>query len=112
VHWSEVTTHLPVAMWAVTPTISDGNLLIVGYDHAGGCSRGSFQISIDNITSSSLEASRWEELSPAPYWNTTTVFFPNPPIIAGGKTNDNQATADICVCEKSKNTWTQVGSLK
>jgi len=113
--WREVATHLPVPMWAVTPTISDNDLLIVGYNHAGGCSKGSYQIPIASVTTSRLVASDWKELPPAPYWKTATVPYSNPPLIIGGESYDNQrsaATADICAYDKSKNSWTKVCSLK
>ena len=43
--WKEVSLHLPVPMWNITPTISGDYITIVGYSHAGGRSSGCYQIS-------------------------------------------------------------------
>ena len=42
--WREVLTKLPVPMWNIKPTIAGEHLLIVGYGHDGGQSKGSHQL--------------------------------------------------------------------
>ena len=109
--WREVLTKLPVPMWAIKPTIAGENLLIVGYDTDGGHSNGSHRFPVATITSSDQVASHWEELSPAPYYDTDTVPYSNPPLIIGGRDVKGVPTSDISLYDTSKKSWQQVYSL-
>ena len=109
--WREVSTKLPVPMWNIKPTIAGEHLLIVGYTHAGGRNKGSYQLPVSTITSSSDQvASQWEELSYAPHYNTTTVSSSNPPLIIGGDVK-GVPTSDISLYDTSKKSWIQVDNL-
>ena len=108
--WREVLTKLPVPMWAIKPTIAGEHLLIVGYNHAGGRSKGSHQLPVTTITSSDQVASHWEQISPAPYYNTVTVPYSNPPLIIGGDVK-GVPTSDISLYDTSKKSWIKVDSL-
>ena len=109
--WREVLTKLPVPMWAIKPTIAGEHLLIVGYNHAGGRSKGSHQLPVTTITSSDQVASHWEEISPAPHYETATVPYSNPPLIIGGSDVKGVPTSDISLYDTSKKSWVKVDSL-
>ena len=109
--WREVLTKLPVPMWDIKPTIAGEHLLIVGYSHAGGRNKGSRQLPIFTITSSDQVASHWEEISPAPHYDTVTVPHSNPPLIIGGDDVKGVPTSDISLYDTSKKQWQQVDSL-
>ena len=110
--WREVSTKLPVPMWAINPTIAGKHLLIVGYSHAGGRNKGSHQLPVSTITSSSDQvASQWKELSYAPHYSTTTVPSSNPPLIIGGYDVKGVAISDISLYDTSKKSWIQVDNL-
>ncbi|XP_065893092.1 uncharacterized protein [Dysidea avara] len=110
--WREVSTKLPVPMWAINPTIAGEHLLIVGYGTATGRNNGSHQLPVSTITSSSDQvASQWEELSYAPHHFTTTVPSSNPPLIIGGRDVKDVVTSDISLYDTSKKSWIQVDNL-
>jgi len=112
--WREVSTELPVPMWAIKPTIAGEHLLIVGYDHAGGRDKRTYQLPVASITplssSSDQVASQWEELSPAPHYDTVTVPYSNPPLIIGGDVK-GVPTSDISLYDTSKKSWIPVDTL-
>ena len=72
-HWRKVSIKLPVPMYAFTPTISDGDLIIVGYDAADMKSyKGTYKTSVANITASNDQqldsANKWIKLTAADHW--------------------------------------------
>ena len=110
--WREVSTKLPVPMWLIKPTIAGEHLLIVGYGTATGQNRGSHQLPVSTITSSSDQvASQWKKLSSAPHYGTTTVPSSNPPLIIGGSDVKGVAISDISLYDTSKKSWIQVDNL-
>ena len=110
--WVEISFTMPVPMWCIKPTIAGEHLLIVGYGTVTGQSKRSHQLPIATITSSDQVASHWEEISPAPYWNTATVPYSNPPLIIGGSNRDEAIpTSDISLYDTSNKSWQQVDSL-
>ena len=117
--WKEISVHLPVPMWAIKPTISRDNIIIVGYNTTGGCSNGHYQITIDEIISSldqplytGAVSPKWKKCSPATHWRTATVPYSYPPIIVGGGYRDaNIPTSDIMLYDASKKSWWKVISL-
>ena len=109
--WREVSTKLPVPMWNITPTIAGEHLLIVGYGTTECQYKGSYQLPVSTITSSSDQvASQWEELSSAPHYFTTTVPSSNPPLIIGGSVK-GVTTSDISLYDTSKKSWIKVDNL-
>ena len=112
--WKNVSVKLPVPMCNINPTISGDNITIVGYDHARGRNNGYYQIAIEEILdqplSTSATSNQWKELSPAPYFNTATVPYSNPPVIIGGSVK-GVPTSDITLYDSSKNLWRKIGSL-
>ena len=113
--WKNVSVKLPVPMWAIKPTISGDNITIVGYIHAGSRSNRYYQIAIEEILdqplSTSATSNQWKKLSPAPYYNTATVPYSNPPVIIGGDDVKYVPTCDITLYDSSKNSWRKVNSL-
>ena len=119
--WNEIAIHLPVPMWAIKPTISGDNIIIVGYNDAGGCYNGHYQITIDEIISSldqplstGAVSTKWKKMLHATHWETTTVPYSNPPVIIGGHGRANQGsvrTSDVTLYDVSKNSWRKVDSL-
>ena len=118
--WKEVSLHLPVPMYAIKPTVSGDNIIIVGYS---GDLRYStvYQTTTQEVISSLNQplstgavTRQWQELSAATHWCTATVPYSNPPVIIGGKSHGNQGgapTSDISLYDSSKNLWKKVDSL-
>ena len=117
--WNEISVKLPVPMWHVKPTISGNNIIIVGYDTAGGLYSEHYQINTDEIISSldqplstSAVSANWKQYSPATYWRAATVPYSNPPVIVGGGSREGPIpTSDIMLYDASKESWRKVDSL-
>ena len=119
--WKEIFVHLPVPMWAINPTISGDNIIIVGYAGAEGRYNEHYQITIDEIISSldqSLStgalSTKWKKMLNATHYNTVTVPYSNPPVVIGGHSHANQGsvhTSDVTLYDVAKNSWRKVDSL-
>ena len=119
--WKQSFVHLPVPMWAIKPTISGDNIVIVGYNYAGGRSNEHYQISTDDIISSldqplftGAVLTKWKRMLRATHYDTVTVPYSNPPLIIGGCSHSNQGsvrTSDVSLYDVSKNSWKKVESL-
>ena len=116
-NWKNISVKLPVPMWNIKPTISEADITIAGYDHAGGRSNGHYQIAIEEMissfnqsTSTSATSNQWKEKSPAPHYDTVTVPYTNPPVIIGGSVK-GVPTSDVSLYDSSKNAWKKVDSL-
>ena len=114
--WREVSVHLPVSMWAIKPTISGDNIIIVGCNQPGSCSNTCYQISIEELILSfdkSLSPDtvpvQWKKLS-APTHYTTTIPYSNPPVIISGS-KGGVCTSDVSLYDKYNNLWRKVDSL-
>jgi len=97
-------------MWAIRPTIAGEHLLIVGYATATGRNIRSHCLPVATITSSDQVTSHWEEMSLAPYYETVTVPYSNPPLLIGGDVK-GVPTSDISLYDTSKKSWLKVDSL-
>ena len=120
--WKEISIHLPVAMWAIKPTISGDHIIIVGYSTtAGACSNEHYQITINEIISSldqplstGAVSTKWKKMLHATHYDTVTVPYSNPPVIIGGHSRANQGsvcTSDVTLYDVPKNSWRKVDSL-
>ena len=119
--WREVSAHLPVPMWAIKPTISGDNIIIVGYSYSRGCYTRYYQIpteqlilSFDQSLSPGAVPVQWKKLSAATHWNTVTIPYSNPPVIIGGCNHVNQGGApisDVSMYDMHNNSWRKVDSL-
>ena len=116
--WREVSAHLPVPMWAIGPTITGNNIIIVGYGTAIGRSNGCYQIPIEELILSfdqSLSPGavpvQWKKLSAATNHFTATIPYSNPPVIIGGDDKSDFPTSDVSLYDIHKNSWRKVDSL-
>ena len=116
-HWRRVPIKLPVPMFGFTPTISDDNMIIVGY-HGVNSSRyrSAYKIPVANITSVDQHHRydtpiHWIKLTDAIHWYTSLIPNSSPPVVVGGQDLTNTATADIRMYDNSNNSWKKVGSL-
>ena len=117
--WKELFVHLPVPMYAITPTITGDYITIVGYQQGGYHYTTHYQIpvqdillSLDQPFSTGAVTSQWKKLSPAPHRNTVTVPYSNPPVVIGGSNHDDSVpTSDVSLYDSSSNSWRKVGSL-
>ena len=114
--WKEVSLHLPVPMYAITPTISGEYIVIVGY--TSDLTYPTFYqtttqeviSSLDQPLSTGAVTRQWKHLPSPIYYDTTTVPYSNPPVIIGGNVK-YVLTCDITLYESSKNLWRKVDSL-
>ena len=116
--WKEVSVHLPIPMWGIKPTILGSNIIIVGYNHAGGRSCEHYQITIDEIISSLDQplstGTKWKKMLHATHYDTVTVPYSNPPLTIGGHgraIHGSIRKSDISLYDVSKNSWRMVDSL-
>jgi len=116
--WIMTSILLPEPMWAIYSTISNSNIVIVGYGRSTGRTTASYQLPVDEITSSiTPQASsdpqvQWMKLPNAPYYQTSTIPNSHPPVIMGGKALDVPIrTSDVAVLHDSGKTWKRVASL-
>ena len=114
-HWRKVSIKLPVPMYAFTPTISDGDLLIVGF---GGpeirdC-RNCYKIPVSNIIASTYKYTfaKWTELTATDHYFAAIVPSSSPPVVVGGNhINTTMPTADIKMYDNTNKSWKRIGSL-
>ena len=117
--WREVTAHLPVSMWAIKPTISGDNIIIVGYSTATGRNNGCYQISteelilsFDQLLCPGAVRVQWKELSAATHYCTTTIPYSNPPVIIGGHNQSATVpTSNVSLYDIDKDSWRKVDSF-
>ena len=116
-HWRKVSIKLPVPMYGFTPTISDGDLIIVGY-YGGERNpyNGAYKTSVANITASNDQqlnsANKWTELITVDHWFTAIVPSSSPPVVLGEwNQNDGIPTSDIKMYDNSNKSWKKIGSL-
>ena len=117
-HWRKLSIKLPVPMYAFTPTISDGDLIIVGYVDTNLITKSTYKIPVTNITVSvdqqyNIDApTKWTELTAADHWKTALVLSLSPPVVVGGNdTTCTIPTADIKMFDNSNKSWKKIGSL-
>jgi len=116
--WSEVPVQLPVPMWGITPTISGEYITIVGYENEGSRYTTYYKITTEEVMSSlnqlpsigAVSTTQWKEMSAAPYWNTVTVPYSNPPVIIGGSVK-GICTSDISLYDETKKSWIKMDTL-
>ena len=112
-HWIRANINLPEPMAAISFTISDDLLYIVGYSTLDGRSNGAYQVVVDKIASSvaqpptSSQTVQWTTIPSTPHYHTAIIPNSSPPVIIGG---DLQCvpTADVAMLKQS---WSKVASL-
>ena len=113
-HWRKVSIKLPVPMYAFTPTISDGDLIIVGADTYPY--NGAYKTSVANITASNDQqlnsANKWTKLTATDHWGIALVPNSSPLVVVGGSdTTGTIPTADIKIYDNFNNSWKKIGLL-
>ena len=89
-HWRKLSIKLPVPMYAFTPTISDGDLIIVGYADTNLITKSTYKIPVTNIIVSVDQQhnidtpTKWTELTAADHDLTALVPSSSPPVVVGG----------------------------
>ena len=115
--WRKVSIKLPVPMCAFTPTISDGDLIIVDYGGVGMKSyNGACKTSVANITASNNQqfysANKWTELTVTDHWRTALVPSSSLIVVVGGHDLSGAIpTADIKMYDNSNKSWKKIESL-
>lgn len=115
--WMMVNVHLPQRMWAVSVTISDCDLYILGYSGVDWRYSTAYQAPVDLIISSAsfqppFIDNPFTEITPVPYWHATVI--PNlcsPTIVGGCDSAGENCTAQIHMLDVSNNTWKIIGYL-
>ena len=115
-HWIIARMKLPEPMWALSLTISDDLLYIVGYNRATDRTNAAHKVPVDIITSSaaqltSNQTAHWTKLPPAPHGSTAVIPNSCPPVIIGGQDKQYVRTADIRVLDIPNNSWKKIASL-
>ena len=116
-HWRKISIKLPVPMYAFKPTISDNDLVIVGYSSEKN-NRSAYKIPIANVMASIYQQpssdtrTKWTELTAPDHWHTALVPSSSPPVVVGGhdRTGTTPST-DIMMYDNSNNSWEKIGSL-
>ena len=115
--WRKVSIKLPVPMYGFTPTISDGDLIIVGYYGADlKANRSAYKASVTNITASNNQklnsANKWTKLTVSDHWYIALVPSLSPIVVVGGEDKTGTIpTADIKIYDYSTKSWKKIGSL-
>ena len=118
-HWRKVSSKLPVPMFLFTPTISDGDLIIVGYWNTDfKIDNSAYKIPVTNITASVDQQhkidtpTQWTELTAADHFWTALVPSSSPLVVVGGEdATGTIPTADIKMYDNSNKSWKKIGSL-
>ena len=118
-HWRKVSIKLPVPMWGFIPTISDGDLIIVGYSGPNKPYKDAYKMQAANIIASIIEQqnntkapTKWTKLTSADHWFTAVVPNSFPPVVVGGwNHNDCISAPDIKMYNYSRKSWKKIGSL-
>ena len=112
-HWRKVSIKLLEPMYSFTPTISDGDLIIVGYYDADlKTNRSAYKTSVANITASNDQqfnnANKWTELTASDHWNISLLPSSSPIVVVGG--DDTTGTIPISDTDNSNKSWKKIGS--
>ena len=114
-HWRKVSIKLPVPMYGFTPTIFDGDMIIVGYDDGTNPHKEAYRLPVASITEQQYNigtTTKWTKLATADHWFTAIVPNSSPPVVLGEwNHNDRIPTADIKMYDNSNKSWKKIGSL-
>jgi len=115
--WRIVPLHLPFPMYALTPTISNDDLYIVGFSNNEGSFRNAYAIPAASIATPFKEniSKSWQKLTSCTSYGTALIPGLSSPVVIGGHTQVDQthkvSTADICMYDTATKSWKQVGKL-
>lgn len=115
--WLMANVHLPEPMWAISMTISDSNLYILGYSGADWRYTTAYRVPVDPIVLSASQPSLsgdavFTEIAPLPYWHTTVIPNLCPPTVVGGcSSSGDNCTEKIHTLDDKTKTWEVIGKL-
>ena len=120
-HWRKTSIKLPIPMYLFTPTIIDGDLIIVSYYGADmKAYNGAYKLPIANITASISQKhnetdtpqAKWTKLTAIDHWCVALVPSSSPPVVVGGMNRTGTIpTADIKMYDNFSKSWKKIGSL-
>ena len=112
-NWEIATVKLPLPTERPFLTISDSTLYFMGH-HGTTIIGSAYAMSVDTVTSSEIQDS-WTKLPPLPYTYSAMIPRSHPPVLVGGKKNQDEQhapTDDIMVLDIPSYSWKKIASLK
>ena len=119
--WTIISTCLPQPMDYISATICNQSFIINGYTDANNRHHNqTFIIALDSLvgmeqssltSSTSKDDNGWSELCQTPYWNSAIVPNTSPPVIIGGRNEQDKAFNNIFLYDESTDSWKVVSSL-
>ena len=108
--WRRVSITLPVPMYDISLTISDGHLIIVNYFSIDlRCYSTVHATPITDVTTSQyvngIKSKDWVQLTTASHWAVALVPNSSPLTVLGGIDCSTLPTADIKMYDSSKKSW-------
>ena len=114
-HWKKVSIKLPVPMYGFTPTVSNDDLVVVGYTSVDSVRhKKAYKMLVSDIAESMLTEhdqecgsptpTKWTELTKGDHWYTALVPSSSPPVVVGGD-KGGIPTADIKVYDYPGKSW-------
>ena len=115
-HWRKVSIKLPAPMFAFKPTISDGDLLIVGYGSEETDCKDVYKIPVTDIIASIGKRvfAKWTELTAADHYSAALVPSSFLPVVVGGYHITGKiptAHTYIKMYNDSRKSWKKIESL-
>ena len=113
--WKRVSTTLPVPMYDISMTISDGYLVIVNYFSIDSrCYSAVHATPISDVITSQyayrIKPKKWVQLIPASHWAVALVPHSLPLMVLGGIDSSTIPTADIKMYDSSSKSWKSIKS--
>ena len=114
--WMMANVRLPEPMWAISVTVSDSDLYILGYSGVEWRYTTAYQAPVDPIVLSASQPSYGDityiEIPSVPYWHATVIPNSCPPTIVGGcSSSGSTCTAEIHTLDLPNKKWKIIGSL-
>ena len=121
-HWRKASIKLPVPMYGFTPTVSNDDMVIVGYTSIDTIRhKKAYKILVSDIaaltfadhdqqcSSPTCTPTKWTGLTATTHWYTALLPNSSPPMVVGGD-KEGTPTADIKVYDYSGKSWKKIVS--
>ena len=118
--WTTLSVHLPEPMLYITATACDQSFIIIGFTDGDNMRyKETFMIEMDSllgteqqpITDSYSNDNRWTQLHSTPYWNAAIIPNTCPPVIIGGRDEQDKGISSIFLYDNYSKDWKLVSSL-